>query len=127
MISLFEIRKKGDFNEIQRFFHRALRKDYLNIIADHANEGIDALRKATPEDSGKTAESWGYEIVQEKGKTKLIFTNDNINEGCNVAILLIYGHGAIDGGYVEGIDFVTPALRPIFRDLANKIWREVRR
>lgn len=122
---MFRVVHKGNFNKIDRFFHRILRVDYLDIIADHAEKGIKALKDATPEDSGKTANSWGYSIIPEDGRTRLVFTNDNIQNGCNVAILLIYGHGTVNGGYIEGEDFVSPALRPVFRDIADKIWREV--
>lgn len=123
---MFKVHHIGDFSSTERWFNRVLRKDYMNIIADYAKRGIEALREATPEDSGKTAESWNYEIVSGKDRTTLYFTNDNIENGVNVAILLIYGHATRNGAYVEGVDFVTPALRPIFRELADKIWREVK-
>lgn len=116
---------KGDFSKTERFFNRVLRQDYLNIIADYCERGIEALHAATPEDSGKTADSWGYEIERGDGITTVSFTNSNENNGVNVVILLIYGHGTRNGGYVEGNDFVTPALQPVFKDLADKMWREV--
>jgi hypothetical protein len=121
---LIKIIQEGDFSKTMRFFNRVLRKNYRNIIADYANRGIEALQKATPEDSGKTADSWNYEIIDGDGMTTLYFTNSNTQNGVNVAVLLIYGHGTRNGGYVEGIDFVTPALRPIFQELADKIWKE---
>lgn len=122
---MLTVKHIGNFNKIERLFNRALKKDYLNIITDYANQGIEALRAATPVNSGETANSWHYEIIQEEGKTTLSFSNSNENNGVNVAILLIYGHATRNGTYVEGNDFVTPALRPIFRELADKIWREV--
>ena len=125
MTRLIKIIQEGDFSKTMRFFNRVLRKNYRNIIADYANRGIEALQKATPEDSGKTADSWNYEIIDGDGMTTLYFTNSNTQNGVNVAVLLIYGHGTRNGGYVEGIDFVTPALRPIFQELADKIWKEV--
>ncbi len=121
---MIKLIQEGDFSKTMRFFNRVLRKNYRNIIADYANRGIEALQKATPEDSGKTADSWNYEIIDGDGMTTLYFTNSNTQNGVNVAVLLIYGHGTRNGGYVEGIDFVTPALRPIFRELADKIWKE---
>jgi hypothetical protein len=121
---LIKIIQEGDFSKTMRFFNRVLRKNYRNIIADYANRGIEALQKATPEDSGKTADSWNYEIIDGDGMTTLYFTNSNTQNGVTVAVLLIYGHGTRNGGYVEGIDFVTPALRPIFQELADKIWKE---
>lgn len=121
---MIKIIQEGDFSKTMRFFNRVLRKNYRNIIADYANRGIEALQKATPEDSGKTADSWNYEIIDGDGMTTLYFTNSNTQNGVNVAVLLIYGHGTRNGGYVEGIDFVTPALRPIFQELADKVWKE---
>ena len=121
---MIKIIQEGDFSKTMRFFNRVLRKNYRNIIADYANRGIEALQKATPEDSGKTADSWNYEIIDGDGMTTLYFTNSNTQNGVNVAVLLIYGHGTRNGGYVVGIDFVTPALRPIFQELADKIWKE---
>lgn len=121
---MITVKHKGDFNNIERFFNRVLKRNYLNIISDYAQIGVQALKEATPVDTGKTAQSWGYEIVDSKGITTLTFTNSCIENGANVAILLIYGHGTKNGAYVEGIDFVTPALEPVFRDLADTIWRE---
>lgn len=122
---MFKIVQKGDYAHLERFFNRALKKDYLNIVADYANKALDALKEATPKDTGKTAESWQYEIVKEKGKTTLYFTNSNEQDGCNVAVMLIYGHGTRNGGYVEGNDFVNPAIAPIMRELADTLWKEV--
>lgn len=124
---MLKVNKKGDFNALERFFNNLRRREYLNIIADHANEGIRALEAATPEDSGDTAKSWGYKIQDADGRTTLTFTNSNENNGCNVAILLIYGHATRNGRYVEGVDFVTPALQPVFQDIADKLWEEVRK
>ena len=121
---MITVKHKGDFNNIERFFNRVLKRNYLNIISDYAQIGIQALKEATPVDTGTTAESWGYEIEDSNGITTLTFTNSCIENGANVAILLIYGHGTRNGAYVEGNDFVTPALEPVFRDLANTIWKE---
>ena len=122
---MFKIVHKGDFNHFEQFVNRVLKKDYLNIISGYANEGLEALRNMTPVDSGKTADSWRYEIVSEGGTTTVSYYNDNENMGENIAILLIYGHGLQDGGYVTGTDFVSPAIDPIFKNLANKMWEEV--
>lgn len=122
---IISVHHKGNFNNIERFFNRVLKKDYRNILASYGERGVEALRAATPIDSGETAAAWGFEIDDRNGITSIIFTNSNENNGQNIAILLIYGHGTRNGGYVEGVDFVTPALQPIFRDLADKAWREV--
>lgn len=122
---MIKVAHKGSFNNFEKFCNRVLNRKYLNILSEYAEKGVEALKEATPSESGKTAESWGFEIEDEFGITTIYFTNDNINDGVNVAILLIYGHGTRNGGYVEGIDFVTPALRPVFQDIADSMWKEV--
>lgn len=122
---LIKVRHKGSFNNIERFFNRVLKRDYLNILSDYAAQGVEALREYTPVDTGLLADSWGFEIESGNGITTIWFTNDDIENGQNVAILLLYGHGTRNGGYVEGVDFVSPALQPIFQDLADTMWREV--
>lgn len=122
---MIKVKHKGNFNNIERFFNYVLKRDYLNILADYAEKGVQALRDATPIESGDTAEAWGYVIESGNGITKVIFTNDNENDGVNIAILLIYGHGTRNGGYVEGNDFVSPALLPVFQDLADAMWKGV--
>lgn len=122
---LIKVRHKGSFNNIERFFNRVLKRDYLNILSDYAAQGVEALREYTPVNTGLLADSWGFEIESGNGITTIWFTNDDIENGQNVAILLIYGHGTRNGGYVEGVDFVSPALQPIFQDLADTMWREV--
>lgn len=125
MAGIIRIKHKGNFNHIERFFNKVLKKDYLNILANYAEEGLEALRNATPEASGKTAESWGYKIDEKEGEVVVTFTNDNVVNGVNVIILLVYGHGTRNGGYVEGNDFVTPAIRKVFKDLAYTMYMEV--
>ena len=83
--------------------------------------GVEALQSATPKDSGLTADSWSY-VIEDWG---LSFTNSNINNGYSVALLIQYGHGTRGGGYVQGIDFINPALRPIFERIADECWKEV--
>lgn len=122
---LIKVRHKGSFNNIERFFNRVLKRDYLNILSDYAAQGVEALREYTPVNTGLLADSWGFEIESGNGITTIWFTNDDIENGQNVAILLIYGHGTRNGGYVEGVDFVSPALQPVFQDLADTMWREV--
>ena len=122
---MITVKHKGNFNNIERFFNRVLKRDYLNILSDYAEQGVRALKEATPVVSGETAEAWDYEIESGNGITTIYFTNSEEDNGVNIAILLLYGHGTKNGGYVEGIDFVTPALEPVFRELADKMWREV--
>lgn len=122
---MIKIRHKGNFNHFERFSNRMLRRDYLNILSDYAQIGVDALKAATPMDSGETADAWNYEIESVNGKTTIWFTNGHEENGVNVAILLIYGHATRNGSYVQGIDFVSPALEPVFRDLGYRMWMEV--
>lgn len=122
---MFRFVQKGDFSNLERFLNKVLRKDYLNVLEKYGRIGVQMLSESTPKDSGKTATSWGYEIVRENGKTSLVWTNSNINKGVPIAIILQYGHGTRNGGYVSGIDYINPAMRPVFKDLAVKVWREV--
>lgn len=124
---MITVKHKGNFNNFERFCNKVLRRDYLNIISTYADIGVQKLRDATPSESGKTAESWGYEIESGDGITTVYFTNSNEENGVNIAILLLYGHGTKNGGYVEGNDFASPAVRSAFQDLADSMWREVTR
>ena len=102
-----------------------LTKTNLNL---YGQMGVDALKDATPKESGVTADSWRYEVVREKGHAKIVWINDNV-VGYNtvpVAILIQYGHLNKNGIYIEGVDYINPALRPIFNELAGKIWKEVK-
>lgn len=116
---------KGNFNKTERFFNRVLRMDYLNILEKYGQAGISVLSQATPTDSGKTAESWDFGIEKGDGKVTIYWTNSNTNDGANVAILLIYGHALWNGAYVQGSDFASPAIQPIFQQMAQECWREV--
>lgn len=122
---MIEIRHKGDFNNIERFFNKVLKRDWLNILSDYAARGVEALKAATPVESGETANAWNYEIESGDGITTVYFTNSHENDGVNIAVLLIYGHGTRNGGYVQGVDFASPALAPIFYELADSMWRGV--
>lgn len=116
---------KGDFSKTEKFFNKLLGLDYLNVLERYGQRGVDALASATPKDSGLTAASWGYEIQHNGERSSIIFTNSNINKGCNIAILLQYGHGTRNGGYVQGRDYINPAIQPIFDQIASDAWKEV--
>lgn len=124
-MGMIKIKHKGDFSKIESFMNRMLKRDYLNILAKYGKEGCEALASNTPAQSGKTAESWEYGIDNGDGITTLYWTNTNENDGVNIAILLIYGHGLQNGSYVQGIDFVSPVMRPIFERIAEESWKEV--
>lgn len=131
MRSSFRVRLDGDFSKTQRYLKRIKEIstfENTHILEKYGKRGCDALSDATPIDTGLTASSWYYKILKDdKNHTvSLSFHNSNISEGtCNVAIILQYGHGTKNGGYVEGIDYINPALKPIFDDIANEAWNEV--
>ena len=95
-------------------------------LRKYGEKGVNALKEATPKDSGLTATSWKYKIEKEAGKTSLTFYNSNVQNGVPIAIILQYGHGTRNGGWVEGYDYINPAIRPIFKELADAAWREVK-
>lgn len=117
--------QKGSFTRTEKFFNFLLNRNYLNILDRYGRMGVSALRSATPKDTGYTADAWNYEIVNEKDTVRLIFTNSNVNKGQNIAILLQYGHGTRNGGYVQGRDYINPVLQPLFDDMADACFREV--
>ena len=115
----------GDLSKTMKFLNRLQNKDYLNILSEYGKRGVDALRAATPKDSGKTADSWYYEITQDRNQTTIEWCNSNMNKGVSIALILQYGHGTGTGGYVQGTDYINPAMKAIFDDLANECWKEV--
>ena len=117
--------QKGDFKKTEKFLNKASKAEYFRKLEKYAREGVKALSAATPVDTGKTAASWSYEIRQKKGSISIYWTNSNVNKGVPIAIILQYGHGTNNGGYVQGIDYINPALRPVFERLAEETWKEV--
>lgn len=116
---------KGDLKETEQFLKRLKKQDFYKNLEKFAEEGVEALSEATPLESGKTSESWGY-LIENKGDTVTItWTNSNVNEGVNIAIILQYGHGTGTGGYVAGQDYINPAIKPIFDKIADSVWKEV--
>lgn len=116
---------RGDFQKTDKFFHRVLEKHYMNKLEKYGKKGAEALAAATPTDSGRTAISWGYEIQPGNGNLSVYWTNSNVNKGINIAMILQYGHGTRNGGYVEGRDYINPAIQPIFDAMADEAWKEV--
>lgn len=118
-------RHKGDFKKTERLLKKSFGNDYRKILEKYAQQGVEALSLATPIESGETAASWDYEIIQNEGTLSIIWKNYNVNKGVNIAVILQYGHATRHGGYVQGRDYINPALRPIFDDLAEAAWKEV--
>lgn len=119
----FEV--SGGFTKTERFLNRMKRREYLNVLDEFGRDGVQALRNATPVDSGATAEAWDYEIKRTRDCTEIIWTNSNINDGVPIAVILQYGHGTGTGGYVQGRDYINPAIRPTFDKIAEKAWKVV--
>lgn len=120
---------RGNFNHIEKFLIKAVRiNPIIRLILDkYGKRGVEALAEATPKDTGKTSESWTYEIVKSKeGRYEIVWKNSNVVNNVNVAILLQYGHATGNGGFVKGIDYINPAIQSIFQEMSNEAWEEVR-
>ena len=125
MPKILSVKQTGDFKRTERFLHTVVQKHYLNKLNKYGARGVEALSSATPVDTGKTAASWSYEIREEKGRTAIYWKNSNVVDGVMVAIVLQYGHATRNGGFVEGIDYISPAIKPIFEEMAEQVWKEV--
>lgn len=122
---MITFRHKGDFSKLNRYFERVKAAVHMSILDKYGKKGVDALAIMTPKESGKTASSWTYEIERNSSGAKIVYTNSNVNEGVNIAIILQYGHGTGTGGWVQGRDYINPAIQPVFDELAEEAWREV--
>lgn len=122
---IVSVTNKGDFQKTERFLSGIIGSHYRRKLEHYGELGVRALSAATPRDSGKTASSWGYEIVEEDGRLAVHWTNTNINNYVNIAIILQYGHATRNGGWVEGIDYINPTMKPIFEEMARVAWKEV--
>lgn len=122
---MISFRQKGDFSKLDRFLERVKEAARLSILDKYGREGVAALSSATPVDSGETASSWFYKIEHKNGSATIGFYNSNINKGVNIAIILQYGHGTGTGGWVEGRDYINPAIQPIFDRIVDDAWKEV--
>lgn len=119
------VKQKGDFSKTEKFLNSISKKLYYHNLQKYAEQGVAALASATPIDSGTTANSWGYEIRQTKNSVSIYWTNSNVNKGVPIAVIIQYGHGTRNGGYVQGRDYINPAMRPIFDKIAENVWKEV--
>jgi hypothetical protein len=122
---MIQFRQKGDFSKLSRYLEKVKEKARIGDLDRYGRAGVAALSSATPVDTGLTAKSWYYEIVRKNGSVSITFNNSNIQNGVPIAIILQYGHGTNNGGWVQGRDYINPAIRPIFDKLANEAWREV--
>lgn len=122
---MISIKQKGDFSKTEKFLKKSFGRNYIDVLEKYAQQGVAALSAATPIDSGRTAVSWEYEIIQNNSTISIIWKNTNDNKGANIALMLQYGHGTRNGGYVSGRDYINPALQPIFDKMADAAWKEV--
>ena len=122
---MISFRHKVDFSKLTRYLERTGKGSYLAFLDKYGREGVKALQSATPIDTGLTANSWYYKIEESKGSISIVFLNSNIQNGIPIAVILQYGHGTRNGGWVEGRDYINPTIQPIFDEIANKAWREV--
>ena len=122
---MIRFRQKGDFSKLTRFLERAKEAVKIGDLDKYGREGVAALSSMTPIDSGETAKSWYYKIENQNGRARILFCNSNINDGVPIAIILQYGHGTRNGGWVEGRDYINPAIQPIFDKIADNAWSEV--
>lgn len=122
---MIRFKQKGDFKNLESFLNRAGKFDMRTFLDRYGREGVEALRSNTPIDSGLTASSWDYYIDTNKRISKIVWTNTHNISGVNIAIILQYGHATKNGGYVQGQDYINPAIRPIMEKIADDVWREV--
>lgn len=123
---MITIKHRGNFKHTEQFFERVRNGKYLRQFDEYGRQGVNALMAATPVDTGKTAASWYYEIIRNgRGSYSIQWKNSNVNDGVVVAVLIQYGHGTKNGAYVQGIDYINPALAPVFQKIADDAWKEV--
>jgi hypothetical protein len=124
---MISITSGGNTRNTDAFLDRMIHGDLFPSLDSYAQKGVEALRAVTPAESGLTADSWIYEILREGDRTTIWWSNTNVVNGFNVAIGLQYGHGTGSGGWVQGYDYINPALKPIFDEIANEVWKEVQK
>ena len=122
---MITFRHKGDFSKTSKWLRKLREAARLGILDKYGREGVAALASATPTDTGKTASSWYYQIERKNGSVAIVFLNSHFNQGVPIAIILQYGHGTGTGGWVEGRDYINPAIQPLFDKAANELWGEV--
>ena len=124
-VSSVSITEKGSFNNTERYLRKLKDADRLRVLNKYGSLGVNALSNATPVESGETSEAWYFNVVQRPGYYSIRWYNHHVEDGVPIAVILQYGHGTRTGGYVQGRDYIMPAIRPIFDAMANEAWREV--
>lgn len=125
---MIHVSSKSDMSKLNKYLSKLKDgKRITTILNKYGKRGVALLSKATPVDSGKTAQKWSYEIVNDHGEYTVMFNNSNVNNGVNIAIILQYGHGTRNGAYVKGIDYINPAIKQTFTEMTNELTKEVGR
>lgn len=122
---MITIRHKGSFKNTEKFLTRAQKMQIRSILEKYGPIGVSALSQATPKDTGLTASSWGYSILLKRNNFYIRWNNTNSNKGVSIALILQYGHGTRGGGYVTGVDYINPAMKPVFEKIVDDLWKEV--
>ena len=123
---MIEFVHKGNFGSTEKFLFKLYSQNFFKTLDYYAQKGVKALSSVTPTDTGKTASLWGYKITTSKDSVSIVWTNSNLTEGGTpIAILLQYGHGTGSGGYVQGQDYINPAIQPIFDEIEKGVWAEI--
>ena len=123
---MITVNSGGSFDNIDKFINAMKREDAFRFLDAFGRQGVEALANSTPVDTGITSNSWDYEIQKSKGRYSIVWTNDNTIDGVPVAIFIQYGHATKNGGWVEGRDFINPAIRPLFDKIAQQVWERVK-
>lgn len=116
---------KGDFSKTIKFLNKVKNVKINDILSKYGEIGVNALSQSTPKDSGVTSRSWNYKIEVNNDNASIVWYNTNVVKGVNIAVILQYGHGTRNGGWVEGRDYINPAMKPIFDKIADQVWKEV--
>lgn len=122
---MITFRQKGDFSKLKKYLIKVEQGIDISTLDQYGKAGVDALASASPRDTGLTSQSWYYTIEKTPKYVSISFCNSNVNDGVPIAIILQYGHATKNGGWVEGIDYINPAIRPVFEELSEKAWKEV--
>ena len=121
------VKSSGSTDHIEKWMQRMIQGDQYAKLSGYGERGVELLRAATPVDTGLTADSWYYTIGGTRGKPSIHWRNSNNPDGALIAIMLQYGHGTKNGGYVQGFDYINPVMQPLFQQIADDIWKEVSR
>lgn len=123
---MISVKSTGSFKKLESFLQKMSSEDCFKVLDALGQRGVNALASATPVDSGLTSQSWTYEVTHSRGKHGIAWKNTNVHNGVNIALILQYGHGTGTGGWVNGYDYINPAIRPVFDEIADEVWKQVK-